>query len=396
MYKIVVHDYAGHPFSLTLSKELSKKYKVNHLFFKNDYGPKADFENQFNHNLSIEGIGSDISYDKNNFFTRFIKDFIYGNKVAKRINEIKPDIIISGQCPTFAQELIINLAKKNNLNFTIWVQDFYSIAVYYILKKKISFLSLPISFLFKYFEKKQFKLADHLVLITKDFSYQLDKWGIDQDKYSIIKNWGNLDEIKFNINKDIQFLKENNLDTAKFTLLYTGTLALKHNPDLILKIASFNPNIQILLIGVGSGYDKIKNSKDLPKNIQLLPLQPFNKMNSILNSSDACLSILDEEAGKYSVPSKILNYLCAGKPVIFSGPSENLASKIIVESKSGGSFDSNNFHNLNQFIKKLIDEPDTRKELSRNAREYAEKNFKVNEKVKKFENIFLNNKQNKK
>ena len=182
MNKIVVHDY-GHPFSLTLSKELSKKYKVNHLFFKNDYGPKADFRNQLNQNLAIEGIGSDISYNKSNFFSRFIKDFIYGNKVAKRIHEIKPDIIISGQCPTFAQQLIMNSAKKRNINFIIWVQDFYSTAVYYILKKKISYFSLPISYLFKYFEKKQFKLADHLVLITKDFIPQLIKWRINKNKY---------------------------------------------------------------------------------------------------------------------------------------------------------------------------------------------------------------------
>ena len=394
MLKIVVHDYAGHPFPLSLSKSLSRSYKVYHLFFKNDYGPKADFDNHINENLVIEGIGSNINYNKSNFFTRFIKDFIYGHQLTKKLKEIKPDIIISGQCPTFAQELIINLAKKNNMNFTIWVQDFYSTAVYYILKKKISFLSLPISFLFKYFEKKQFKLADHLVLITEDFSSQLEKWQIDNDKYSIIENWGNLDEIRFNINKDTKFLGENSLDTDKFTLLYTGTLALKHNPDLIIKIASNNPNIQILLIGVGSGYDKLKIFKNLPDNIKLLPLQPFNKMNSILSSSDACLAILDEDAGNYSVPSKILNYLCAGKPIIFSGPNENLASKIITESKSGGSFDKNNFHSLNQFIKKLIDEPDTRIKLSKNAREYAEKKFDINEKVRQFENIFLKNKKN--
>ncbi len=175
-------------------------------------------------------------------------------------------------------------------------------------------------------------------------------------------------------------------------MLYTGTLALKHNPDLIIKIANNNPNIQILLIGVGSGYDKLKNFKNLPSNIQLLPLQPFNKMNSILSSSDACLAILDEDAGNYSVPSKILNYLCAGKPIIFSGPNENLASKIIAESKSGETFDSNNFHSLNQFIKKLVDEPDTRLKLSKRAREYAEKKFNVNEKVRQFENIFLKKK----
>ena len=110
MLKIVVHDYAGHPFPLSLSKSLSRSYKVYHLFFKNDYGPKADFDNHINENLVIEGIGSNINYNKSNFFTRFIKDFMYGNQLTKKLKEIKPDIIISGQCPNYAQELIINLA----------------------------------------------------------------------------------------------------------------------------------------------------------------------------------------------------------------------------------------------------------------------------------------------
>ena len=46
MLKVVVHDYAGHPFQLNLSKELSKKHKIFHLYFGNDYGPKADFNNE--------------------------------------------------------------------------------------------------------------------------------------------------------------------------------------------------------------------------------------------------------------------------------------------------------------------------------------------------------------
>ena len=34
MKKIIIHDFAGHPFAFELSKELSKKYKIYHLFLK--------------------------------------------------------------------------------------------------------------------------------------------------------------------------------------------------------------------------------------------------------------------------------------------------------------------------------------------------------------------------
>ena len=44
MLKIIIHDYAGHPFQLELSKQLSKKFIVYHFYYQNDYGPKADFK----------------------------------------------------------------------------------------------------------------------------------------------------------------------------------------------------------------------------------------------------------------------------------------------------------------------------------------------------------------
>ena len=387
MLKVVVHDYAGHPFQLNLSKELSKKHKIFHLYFGNDYGPKADFNNETYKNLTIEKVGSNIKYNKSSFFTRFIKDLIYGFQVAKIINKIKPDVIISGNCPTFAQQIIINSSKKNNSKFIIWVQDFYSIAVHYILMNKLSILSLPISYLFKYFEKKQFKIADHLIIISKDFLNQLNKWEINDKKISIIENWGNLDQINFNKSKDTTFLQENKLNINKFNILYTGTLALKHNPDLIIKIANHNPNIEILVIGVGSGYQKLKNSKNLPINIILLPLQPFNKMDKVLNSADVFLAMLNNNSGKFSVPSKILNYLCAGKPIILSAPKDNLASKIVNDSSSGRVFNPENFNELNKFINELQNDNKLRVLLSENARNYAEKNFQINQISYKFESI---------
>ena len=100
--------------------------------------------------------------------------------------------------------------------------------------------------------------------------------------------------------------KSSNLDINKFHILYTGTLALKHNPGLILKIANYNSSIEIVVIGIGSGYQELKNDKNLPKNIKLLPLQPFDKMNNVLNSADIFLAMLNNDAGKYSVPSHFL------------------------------------------------------------------------------------------
>ena len=390
MLKIIIHDYAGHPFQLELSKQLSNKFIVYHFYYQNDYGPKADFKNTNKDRLNIKGIGKTISYNKKKFIDRFFKDLEYGKELSKHISEIKPDVVISGNCPTLAQEYIIKSCQKNNSKCIIWVQDFYSHAVRLLLKKKLSFFSFPISFLFEYLEKKQLQKANNLIIISNDWEQKLLSWNINNEKIKYIPNWGDIKNIEYLEKKPSSFLNENFLDRDKFRIIYTGTLALKHNPQIITDIAFKNKNIEIVVIGTGTGFQKLENMKHIPSNIKLLPLQPFEKMSHILNSADALLAILNEEASKFSVPSKILNYLCAGKPIILSAPKDNLSTKIINESKSGKSFEPKDLDGINNFLKILLSDKDLKKKYSLNAREYAVRNFNIKKISAQFENLINN------
>jgi len=388
--KIIIHDYAGHPFQLELSKQLSNKFNVYHFYYQNDYGPKANFKNDNKDRLNIKGIGKTISYNKNKFIDRFFKDLEYGKEVSRYISEIKPDVVISGNCPTLAQEYIVKTCQKNNSKCIIWVQDFYSHAVKLLLKKKLSFFSFPISFLFEYLEKKQLQKANKLIIISNDWEQKLLSWNINNEKIKYIPNWGDIKNIEYLEKKPNSFLDENFLDKDKFRIIYTGTLALKHNPQIITDIAAKNKNIEVVVIGAGTGFQKLDKMKYIPSNIKLLPLQPFEKMNHILNSADALLAILNEEASKFSVPSKILNYLCAGKPIILSAPKENLSTKIINESKSGKSFEPNDLDGINNFLRILLNDKDLKKKYSLNAREYALRNFNIEKISAQFENLINN------
>ena len=55
----------------------------------------------------------------------------------------------------------------------------------------------------------------------------------------------------------------------------------------------------------------------------------------VLGSADVLVAILEADAGVFSVPSKVLSYFCAGRPVLLAVPRENLAAKIVVESGAG-------------------------------------------------------------
>ena len=64
--KIIIHDYAGHPFQLDLSIALAKKgFDITHIYTSSSGGPKAGFDRNIE-NLKIiasNGIGQIIRTD---------------------------------------------------------------------------------------------------------------------------------------------------------------------------------------------------------------------------------------------------------------------------------------------------------------------------------------------
>ena len=383
--KILIHDYAGHPFQVNLSSELSKRgFDILHVYFGADKGPKGNMESD---EVKFFPVFTKNSYSKSNFIKRRFGDIDYGNRVAKLIEEFKPDIVLSGNTPTEAQQKILKASKRQNSSFIFWCQDFYSIAAKVILEKKIPLIGHFIGKYYSVLEKNQMRLSDHIIVITEKFLAQIRDWKIPKEKVSVIENWGPLEEIKM-FKKDNPWSIKNNLDPSRIRGLYTGTLALKHNPNHLLVSARNNPNIEILVIGFGVGFDYLSSIKDKPKNLVLMPLQPFKDYSEVLSSADFCIAVIEKEAGKFSTPSKTLSYLCAGKPILLASPKENLAAEIIMKSRSGIVVNPDNIQGFSDALSELVSNNGRMIDFGKNARKYAEDNFDINKIADNFEKIF--------
>ena len=113
------------------------------------------------------------------------------------------------------------------------------------------------------------------------------------------------------------------------------------------------------------------------------PLQPMNKFSYVLGTADICLAVLEEDAGSFSVPSKVLSYFCAGKPILMHGPAKNLSSKLIIDNECGLVSSGNNFDKLESNLIKIRNKGNIDK-MARNSRNYAINNFQIEEVTKIF------------
>ncbi len=105
----------------------------------------------------------------------------------------------------------------------------------------------------------------------------------------------------------------------KFVFLYTGTLGMKHNPELLLGLAEkyrSHENVRIVVIseGIGAEWLAAKQKEKQLANLVLLPYQDFHALPEVLATGDILCAVLEEDAGVFSVPSKVLTYLCAARP----------------------------------------------------------------------------------
>jgi len=191
---------------------------------------------------------------KYSFIKRWFQEREYGNLLVNEIEKFLPDIVISANTPLDAQSILIKACKKNNVLFINWLQDIISIAMKSLLRKKIPIFGNMIGDYYVFVEKKLLRKSDHVVVIADDFEPFLLGWDISKRKISVIHNWAPLDELPV-LPKENSWSYERELDD-KFCFLYSGTLGMKHNPELILKIAfqfKENNNVKIVVVSEGLG-----------------------------------------------------------------------------------------------------------------------------------------------
>ena len=385
--RVLVHDFAGHPFQMQLSKRLAERgYLVVHAYFAGDLGPKGSTISQeflSGGSVTFHALGPPDGYEKGNLISRLIRDFQYRTHIKRLLSSEEFDVVISGNTPLWIQGRLLSSAQSARAAFVYWCQDFYSIAVAGFLTEKIGALSHPIGWLLLKWDRWLFRRSDHVVHITSQFVKQTEAWGLARDDVSVIPNWGALNEIDL-CEKRNHWWREN-LRVDHPIVLYSGTLGLKHNPDLILEAAA-KTTATFAIVGFGIGYDRLSTVE--AQNIQLLPLQSFDDFPYVLGSADVLIAVIEREAGNFSVPSKVLSYLCAGRPIVLAAPADNLASSIIRESGAGLVVEPEDSQGFAEAIGRVLHNPELAKSMGEAGRQYAEENFDIDNVASRFEEVF--------
>lgn len=394
--RIVVHDYAGHPFQIQLSRTLAfRGHEVHHLYFADDITPRGALTPRPSDpsTLMVRGLSLGRRFEKFRYWRRVLDERQYGRTVARYLREIAADVVVCANVPVDALAQIRRLGLSSGTAFVIWLQDLLSVGIRTMLRKRLGPVGGLLGRRFVAVERRNLRRADRIVAITEDFRLMLDRFGIDRSRWTVIENWAPLDELA-PCPAPHRWPREQGLDGRRL-VLYSGTLGLKHNPRLLAELAAAlaaHPDLHdvaVVVLSESQGVSCLRQEKAERRldNLILLPWQPYERLAEIYSAATILLATIEADAGAFAVPSKVLSYLCVGRPIVLASPSENLAARSVERAGAGAVVGPDDARAFAEAVIGLLRSPAAAAECARRARRYAEQHFDIERIADRFEAV---------
>ena len=395
--QIIVHDYAGHPFQVQLSRRLAAQgHNVLHLYCASTHTPRGELERQVDDppGFEIRAITLDQMIPKNNFFRRYLLEVDYAKKLVAEVERSGAEVILSGNTPSIPQERLARWCRGHSVRLVSWVQDVYGLAAYRMLRNRLPGLGHLVGKYFIVLDKSAFRKSDAIVVISEDFTEILASWGVDRACIHTIHNWAPLEGLPMRP-RDNDWSRAQKLGD-KLRFVYSGTLSMRHNPALLLELARMLQEKslgELIVVSEGPGVEWLAQQAAAENitTLKRLGFQPFDVLPDVLGSADVLVAILEPDAGVFCVPSKVLSYLCAGRPVLLAVPQENLVSRIVAHEGAGLVVEPTDLAGFCAAALQLAESPALREKAGKAARHYAESHFGIDRIADRFEQILRGN-----
>lgn len=158
----------------------------------------------------------------------------------------------------------------------------------------------------------------------------------------------------------------------KVILRYSGNMGAKQGLELLAPLAkSFekDPRVHFLFCGDGAFREHLEELVSHRSNVTLLPLQPLNRLNDLLNAADIHLLPQRASAADLVMPSRLSAMLASGRPVIATAHEGTQVAQV-VEGR-GLAVPAEDAAALYAAVSRLVEDEQLRLDLGRAAREYA-------------------------
>ena len=221
--------------------------------------------------------------------------------------------------------------------------------------------------------------------ISPNMVQRLSEKGIENRKAVHFPNWVDVDSVR-PLDGPNTLRRDLGLRDDQVVLLYSGNLGLKQGLETLPPLAAQlrdNPRLHFVFCGDGAFRPQLEQMTAGLRNVSLLPLQPVEKLNELLNAADIHLLPQKEDAADLVMPSKLTGMLASGRPVISTAAAGTQIAHVVAG--CGINVAPGDLNALREAVLTLAANETLRRELGSAARLYAEEHLGREQVLRRFE-----------
>ncbi|HEU5341797.1 glycosyltransferase WbuB [Edaphobacter sp.] len=228
--------------------------------------------------------------------------------------------------------------------------------------------------------------------ISSKMTERAEAKGVTRERIRLFPNWVDVGAV-YPRGRAVGnlFLRELGLE-RKIVLLYSGNMGSKQGLDVLAPLAQWfegDARVHFIFCGDGAFRPQLEALVAGYPNVTLLPLQPMERLNELLNAAD--IHLLPQRAGAADLvmPSKLTGMLSSGRPVIATADAGTQVAKVVEGSGAGHAcglvVPAEDGVALHEAVARLVDDAALRLRLGENARRYAVEHLGRDQVLEQFE-----------
>lgn len=271
-----------------------------------------------------------IISSQSNILSRFLENFSFGVVSALAVLFLeKPDVIYANTWPIFAQGLLALICKSRRIPLVLSIQDLYPESL--SVQRRTIDTNSRVYRLLHTLDTWIAKNCISLLVISEQFKeIYVRNRGIAEPKITVVPNWINVSGTVTSADQDLR--KKHNIPDSAFLAVYGGNIGMAASVETLIQSYRYLPdNYYLLVAGDGSHLNacQLLSAQVSSRQIKFYSPWPSTQTYPTYNSADLLVLPTLGTQSLVSLPSKILGYMFAGKPIIaLASPGSELSRLI--------------------------------------------------------------------
>ncbi|ABS25438.1 glycosyltransferase family 4 protein [Anaeromyxobacter sp. Fw109-5] len=280
----------------------------------------------------------------------------------------RPDVVVNYGPPFVGPLLSAAIAKAHRARLLSVIYDIYPDVVIGSGK-----LTNPLAIAAaRRVERAQYRLSDRILVLSEGFRRKLEAKGVPPEKVVTIPVWLETNEITPR-DRDGPWRRRQGIGPEVKVVLYAGTIGLVSGARVVIEAAErlrARRDVLFLFVGEGQVKEELEDAARAARlaNVRFLPFQPREELCDVQASADVSLVTLAPGRGETSVPSKVVGYMAAGRPILGSVDVDCDTAEAILSSGCGVVVPPGDAKALAEGVEELLANEEERRGMCRRAR----------------------------